>query len=115
MHLEEHRLSKHHVLKLRFMTILIRKYYNQPIAFDDRRIWPQKEKPKRELRKEDLQNPNQDLRQNQSLDLRQNQSLDLSQNLKETKSHLVDMQLAFLAEQKLLNRFLVKSKSLQVK
>ena len=99
------------------MTILIRKYYNQPVAFDHRRIWPQKEKQKRELRKEELQNPNQDLRQNQSQDLRQNQSQDLrqSQNLKETKSHLVDMQLAFLAEQKLLNRFLVKSKSLQVK
>ncbi len=93
------------------MTILIRKYYNQPIAFDHRRIWPQKEKQKRELRKEELQNPNQDLRQNQSPDLRKNQS----QNLKETKSHLADMQLAFLAEQKLLNRFLVKSKSLQVK
>ena len=99
------------VLKLGFMTILIRKYYNQPVTFDDRRIWPQKEKQKRELRKEELQNPNQDLRQNQSQDLRKNQS----QNLKETKSHLVDMQLAFLAEQKLLNRFLVKSKSLQVK
>ncbi len=93
------------------MTILIRKYYNQPIAFDHRRIWPQKEKQKRELRKEELQNPNQDLRQNQRQDLRKYQS----QNLKETKSHLEDMQLAFLAEQKLLNRFLVKSKSLQVK
>ena len=42
------------------MTILIRKYYNQPVAFDHRRIWLQKENQKRELR-EDLQNPNQGL------------------------------------------------------
>ncbi len=92
-----------------FMTILIRKYYNQPVAFDHRRIWPQKEKQKRELREKDLQNPNQDLRQNLSQDPRKRQ------NLKEIKSHLADMQLAFRVEQKLLNRFLVKSKSLQVK
>jgi len=60
------------------MTILIRKYYNPPISFEHRRIWPQKENQKRELRKEDLQNPNQGLRKNQS------------QNLKERKSLLVD-------------------------
>ncbi len=61
------------------MTILIRKYYNQAIAFDHRRIWLQKEKQKRELRKEELQNPDQSLRKNPS------------QNLKERKSLLVDM------------------------
>ncbi len=60
------------------MTILIRKYYNQAIAFDHRRIWLQKEKQKRELRKEELQNPDQSLRKNPS------------QNLKERKSLLVD-------------------------
>jgi len=60
------------------MTILIRKYYNPPISFEHRRIWPQKENQKRELREEDLQNPNQGLRKNPS------------QNLKERKSHLVD-------------------------
>ena len=60
------------------MTILIRKYYNQPIAFDHRRIWLQRENQKRELRKEDLQNPNQGQRKNPS------------QNLKERKSLLVD-------------------------
>ena len=81
------------------MTILIRKYYNQPVAFDHRRIWLQKEKQKRELRKEELRkeelrNPNQSLRK--------------SQNLKEIKSHLVDTQLAFLVEQKLLKKFLAK-------
>ncbi len=63
------------------MTILIRKYYNQAITFDHRRIWLQKEKQKRELRKEELrkeelQNPNQSLRK--------------SQNLKEIKSRLAD-------------------------
>jgi len=60
------------------MTILIRKYYNQAIAFDHRRIWLQKEKQKRELRKEELQNPDQSLRKNPS------------QNLKERKSLLAD-------------------------
>ncbi len=60
------------------MTILLRKYYNQPIAFVHRRTWQQKENQKRKLRKEDLQNPNQDLRKNQS------------QNLKERKSLLED-------------------------
>ncbi len=60
------------------MTILIHKYYNQPVAFDDRRIWPQKEKQKRELRKEEQQNPDRSLRKNPS------------QNLKERKSLLVD-------------------------
>lgn len=73
------------------MTTLIRKYYNQPITFDHRRIWLQKEKQKRDLRKEDLQNPNQELRKSQNQ----------SQNLKERKSLLVDTQLAFLAEKKL--------------
>ncbi len=68
------------VPKLRFMTILIRKYYNQPVAFDHRRIWLQKEKQKRVLRLEDLQNPNQSQRKNQS------------QNLQERKSHLEDTQ-----------------------
>ena len=62
------------------MTTFIRKYYNQAISFDHRRIWLQKENQKRELRKEDLQNPNQDPRKNQS------------QNLKERKSLLEDMQ-----------------------
>ncbi len=80
MHLGEHTLSKPHVPKLRFTTILIRKYYNPPISFEHRRIWPQKENQKRELREEDLQNPNQGLRKNQS------------QNLKERKSLLVDTQ-----------------------
>ncbi len=60
------------------MTILIRKYYNQAIAFDHRRIWLQKEKQKRELRKKELQNPEQSLRKNPS------------QNLKEINSLLVD-------------------------
>jgi len=60
------------------MTILIRKYYNQPVAFDHRRTWQQKENQKRELRKEDLQVPNQGPRKNQS------------QNLKERKSLLAD-------------------------
>ena len=60
------------------MTILIRKYYNQPVSFDHRRTWLQKENLKRELRKEDLQYPNHDLRKNQS------------QNLKERKSLLAD-------------------------
>jgi hypothetical protein len=91
------------------MTILIRKYYNQPVAFHHRRIWPQKEKQKRELRVESLQNPNQDLRQNQSQDLRK------SQNPKERISHLAGTQLAFLAEQKLLKKFLAKAPLLQVK
>ncbi len=57
------------------MTILLRKYYNQPIASDHRRIWLQKENQKRELRKEDLQNPNQGLRKNQSLNLKERISL----------------------------------------
>ncbi len=48
------------------MTILLRKYYNQPVAFDHRRTWLQKENQKRELREEDLQNPNQGQRKNQS-------------------------------------------------
>ncbi len=78
MHLGEHSLSKPQVPKLRFMTILIRKYYNPPISFEHRRIWPQKENQKRELREENLQNPNQGLGKNQS------------QNLKERKSLLVD-------------------------
>lgn len=89
------------------MTTFIRKYYNQPIAFDHRRIWPQKEKQQRKLRKEDLQKPN--LKQSQNL--RQNQS----QNLKQRKSHLVVMQLAFQADQKLLKKSLVKHLSHQVK
>jgi len=66
------------------MTILIRKYYNQPVSFDHRRTWLQKENQKRELREENLQNPNQDLRKNQGL--RKNQS----QNLKGRKSLLAD-------------------------
>ena len=61
------------------MTIRIRKYYNQAVTFDHRRIWLQKEKQKRELRAGDLQDPNQGLRKNQR------------QNLKERKSHLVVM------------------------
>jgi len=59
------------------MTILLRKYYNQPVAFEHRRTWLQKENQKRKLREEDLQNPNQGLRKNQG------------QNLKERKSLLV--------------------------
>ncbi len=59
------------------MTILLRKYYNQPATFDHRRTWLQKENQKRELREEDLQNPNQGQRKKQS------------QNLKERKSLLV--------------------------
>ena len=62
------------------MTTLIRKYYNQPITFDHRRIWLQKENQKRELREEDLQNPNQGLRKNQGQ----------NQNLEERKSLLAD-------------------------
>lgn len=62
------------------MTILIRKYYNQAVAFDHRRIWLQKEKQKRELREGDLQVPNQSLEKNQR------------QNLKARKSLLEDMQ-----------------------
>lgn len=34
------------------MTIIIRKYYNPPVTFDNRRIWPQKEKQKKELKVE---------------------------------------------------------------
>ena len=60
------------------MTILIRKYYNQPITSDHRRTWLQKENQKREHREEDLQDPNQGLRKNQ--------------NLEERKSHLADIQ-----------------------
>ncbi len=71
-------ILNYHDTKLRFMTILIRKYYNQPVAFDHRRTWLQKENQKRELRGENLQNPNQGLRKNQS------------QNLKERKSLLAD-------------------------
>lgn len=74
---KNNRISISYVQILQFMTILIRKYYNQPVAFDHRRIWLQKENQKRELR-EDLQNPNQGLRKNQS------------QNLKERKSPLED-------------------------
>lgn len=62
------------------MTILIRKYYNQAVAFDHRRIWLQKEKQKRELREGDLQVPNQSQEKNQR------------QNLKARKSLLEDMQ-----------------------
>lgn len=71
------------------MTILIRKYYNQAIAFDHRRNWSQKENLKRELR---LESQRQD--QNQ-------ERLNPNQNLKARKNLLVDMQLAFLEEQKL--------------
>ena len=75
MHLEEHPLSIDDIPKLRFTTVLIRKYYNQAIAFDHRRIWLQKEKQKRELRKEELLNPNQSLRKNQSQNLKERKSL----------------------------------------
>ena len=70
------------------MTILIRKYYNQAVASELRRNWLQKEKQKREQLEKRL-------RQNQD------PSLNPNQNLKETKNPLVDMQLAFLEEQKL--------------
>lgn len=68
------------------MTSLIRKYYNQPVAFDHRRIWLQKENQKEELREENLldeklqdPNPGQKRKQNQS------------QNLEVRKRLLVDM------------------------
>lgn len=80
------------------MTILIRKYYNQAISFDHRRTWLQKGKQKEELREENLQDPNQGQRKNQNP----------SQNLEVRKNPLVDMLLAFQAEQKLLNKFLAK-------
>ncbi len=87
------------------MTDFIRKYYNQPDALDHRRIWPQKENQKREQRVESQ-------RQDQNLDQRQDQNQDQSvnpnQNLKEIKNLLVDMQLAFLEEQKPSKKFLVK-------
>ena len=72
------------------MTELIRKYYNQPISFDHRRIWPQKENQKRELREE-----------SQKQDQNQDQSVNPNQNQRQRKNHLVDMQLAFLEEKKL--------------
>ena len=75
------------------MTSFIRKYYNQPVAFDHRRIWLQKEKQKEELLREDLQNPNLDLRKSRSQKERKNQ--------KERKSLLEDTRLALLAEKKL--------------
>ena len=57
-----------------FMTIFFRKYYNQPVTFDHRRIWPQKENQKGELKVESLkENPK-------------------SQNLKVRENLLVDMQ-----------------------
>lgn len=104
MHLGEHSLSKPQVPKLRFMTKLIRKYYNPPISFEHRRIWPQKENQKRELRRE-----------SQRLDQNQDQSLNPNQNLEERKNLLVDMQLAFLEDKKPLKTFLERHTSLQVK
>jgi hypothetical protein len=86
------------------MTILIRKYYNQADSFDHRRNWPQKENRKRVQREE-----------SQRQDQNQDQSLNPNQNLKPRKNHLVDMQLAFLEEKKLLKKFLAKAVSLQVK
>ena len=80
------------------MTSIIRKYYNPPITFDHRRIWPQKENQNRELQEE-----------------RQNPKQNPNQNLKERNSLLVDMQSVFQVEQKLLKKFLVKGISPQVK
>ena len=80
------------------MTTLIRKYYNQPISFDHRRNWPQKEKQKSEQR---VESQNQDLNLSLNQNLDQDQSQSPNQNLKPRKNHLVDMQLAFLEEQKL--------------
>lgn len=57
------------------MTILIRKYYNQAVAFDHRRIWLQKEKQKKELRVEDLQDPNQSLREKPRQNLKERKNL----------------------------------------
>jgi len=85
------------------MTILIRKYYNQAIAFDHRRHWLQKEKQKRELRLESQRQSQNQERPN------------LNQNLKERKSPSADTQLAFLEEQKQSKKFLVEVKSHQVK
>ena len=86
------------------MTEFFRKYYNQPDTFDHRRIWPQKENQKRELRVE-----------SQRLDLNQDQSQNPNQNLKERKNLLADMQLAFLEEQKLSKKYLVRETSPLVK
>lgn len=83
---------------------MIRKYYNQAIAFDHRRNWLQKENLKKELRKE-----SQRKGQNQDPSLKPNQ------NQKQRKNHLVDMQLAFLEDQKLSKKFLEKQVLLQVK
>ncbi len=83
---------------------MIRKYYNQAIAFDLRRNWLQKENLKKELRKE-----SQRKGQNQDPSLKPNQ------NQKQRKNHLVDMQLAFLEDQKLSKKFLEKQVLLQVK
>ena len=92
------------------MTILIRKYYNQAVATELRRNWLQKEKLKKEQR-EESQRQNQDPNQDPNPNLNQNPN----QDLKERKNLLVDMQLAFLEEQKLLKKFLVEGPSLQVK
>ena len=60
--------------KRRFVTILFRKYYNPPVSFDHRRIWPKKENQKEELEVEGLrENPE-------------------SQNLEVGKNLLVDIQ-----------------------
>ena len=105
VHLGEHLIYKHlWNQKLGFMTEFFRKYYNQLDAFDHRRIWPQKENQKGELREE-----------SQRQDQNQDQSLNPNQNLEQRKNLLVDMQLAFLEEQKLSKKFLVEEISPQVK
>ena len=86
MHLDEHPFSFLKMLNFTIVTTIIRKYYNQPVSSDHRRTWLQKENQKRELQKDDLQNPDQNLRENQS----QNQNP--SQNLEERKNPLADIQ-----------------------
>ena len=85
------------------MTDFFRKYYNQGILFYHRRNWLQKENLQEELRKESQ-------RQDPNLE-----SQNPNRNLKERQSLLVDTQLVLAEEQKLLNKFLVKEISLQVK
>ena len=88
--------------KFKFTTALIRKYYNQAVAFDHRRIWLQKENQKKGLRVESLK---QD----------QNQGPNPNQNLEVRKNHLVDMPLAFRVEKKQWNKYLAKVTLPQVK
>lgn len=74
--------------KIASETSFIRKYYNPLATFDHRRIWPQNENQKREL---------------------------VEENQRAQKNPLVGMQLAFLADKKLLKKFLVKVQLHQAK